>query len=117
MRFLILLLYGGVVYASLLGAAAAAAQSSLDPLPLPAGLARSIPADAQRGVLQRSTQGVATIGGKELRMAPGMQIRDTHNRIVLSDALGQPHLVKYLIDAQGQLFRVWILTAAEAAQP
>lgn len=108
MRALILLL---------LCVAAHAASPPPEPLPLEAGLNRGIPAEAQRGLMQRPTQGVASIGGVPLRMAPGLQIRDTHNRIVLSDSLGQPHLVKYLTDAQGQLFRVWILTGAEAAQP
>jgi len=117
MRSLIPLLVGGAIYAPFFGVSAAAAQPALDPLPLSAALVRSIPAEAERGVMQRPTQGLANIGGTAMRMAPGVQIRDTHNRIVLSDSLSQPHLVKYVTDAQGQLFRVWILTAAEAAQP
>ena len=85
--------------------------------PLSAGLVRNIPAEAQRGVMQKPEQGLARIGSGELRLAPGLQIRDTHNRIVLPATLDQPQLVKYVVDLQGQLFRVWILTAAEAAQP
>ena len=97
--------------------AAQAASPPPEPLPLEAGLNRAIPAEALRGVMQIPSQGVVSIGGVALRMAAGLQIRDTHNRIVLSASLGQAHLVKYLTDAQGQLFRVWILTKAEAAQP
>lgn len=108
MRFLILLF---------LSVAARAAELPPDPPPLASGLARAIPADAQRGLMQKPDQGLVNIGGTALRLAPGAQIRDGHNRIVLSASLSQPHLVKYLTDSQGQLWRVWILTRAEAAQP
>ena len=108
MRALILLLFCVAVHA---------APTPSEPLPLEAGLNRGIPAEAKRGVMQIPSLGVVAIGGVTLQMAAGLQIRDTHNRIVLSATLGQPHLVKYVTDAQGQLFRVWILTRAEAAQP
>ena len=117
MRSLIPLLVGAAIYAAFFGVTSAAAQSAFEPLPLSAAPARGIPAEAHRGVMQRPMQGLATIDGTQLLMAPGVQIRDTHNRIVLSDSLAQAHLVKYMTDAQGQLFRVWILTAAEAVQP
>ena len=102
MRFLILLLCCGLAHAAEL---------------VPAGLARAIPAEARRGVLQAPLAGSATIGGASLSLAPGLQIRDGHNRIVLPASLQEPQLVRYLVDGQGQLARVWILTAAEAARP
>ena len=101
--------------AALACARADAAESPPD-LPLAAGLQRNIPAEAKRGMMQPPDQGLTRIGGTELRLAPGAQIRDTHNRLVLPASLSQPQLVEYVVDNQGQLFRVWILTAAEAAQ-
>ena len=85
--------------------------------PLVAGLARNIPAEAERGLMQLPAQGLVRIGSQDVHLAPGLQIRDTYNRIILSSSLAAPQRVKYLLDAQGQLFRVWILTAAEAQQP
>ena len=83
----------------------------------PVGALRTIPAAARRGVMQPPWQGQTSIDGEQLRLAPGVQIRDRHNRIVLSDSVRQPLPVKYLTDANGQLFRVWVLTAEEAAGP
>lgn len=85
--------------------------------PVPAPALRSIPAQALRGEMQAPTQGLVSIDGVVLRLAPGLQIRDINNRIVLSAALRGATRVKYQTDAQGQLLRVWLLTAAEAAQP
>ena len=86
------------------------------PPPAPAVmLLRSIPQEAVRGEMRPPGAGVAEIGGKQLPMAPGLQIRDTQNRIILSDSVRQPLLVKYLTDSSGALFRVWVLTAEEAA--
>lgn len=81
------------------------------------GSLRTIPAAAQRGQMQPPWQGQTRIDGNELRLAPGVQIRDEHNRIILSDNVRQPVLVKYLTDPNGQVIRVWVLTAEEAAAP
>ncbi|OIR06873.1 hypothetical protein GALL_111230 [mine drainage metagenome] len=81
------------------------------------GTLRTIPAAARRGEMQPPWQGQTSIDGTDLHLAPGAQIRDQHNRIILSDSVRQPLLVKYLTDANGQLFRVWVLTAEEAAAP
>ena len=81
------------------------------------GILRTIPAAAQRGEMQPPWQGQTRIDGTELRFAPGVQIRDQSNRIILSDSIRRPLLVKYLTDPDGQIIRVWVLTAEEAAAP
>ena len=78
---------------------------------------RTLPADAKRATLNGIKDATATIDGKNLRLSPGAQIRDGHNMIVLPTAVPQNLVVKYLLDGQGQVFRVWILSPAEAAQP
>ena len=78
---------------------------------------RTIPGEALRGEMQPPSAGSASIGGKDLRLAPGLQIRDPQNRIILSDTVRQPLLVKYLTDANGQVARIWVLTDGEASRP
>jgi hypothetical protein len=77
---------------------------------------RSIPEDAKRGEM-RHVQGMTLeIDGKPYRLAPGGQIRDASNMIVLPTAVPPGALVKYLADDEGVLRRAWILTPEEAAQ-
>ncbi len=103
----------------LLGAVLCTATPAADAQQAPAamGVFRTIPAAAQRGEMQPPWQGQTRIDGTELRFAPGVQIRDQNNRIILSDSIRRPLLVKYLIDPDGQIIRVWVLTAEEAAAP
>lgn len=80
------------------------------------GQVRSIPKDAERGNIRHLQDMVVQIGGKPLRLAPGAQIRDASNRLVLPTALPAGVPVKYLVDAEGMVRQVWILTPEEAAQ-
>jgi hypothetical protein len=76
---------------------------------------RTIPEQAIRGEMQPPAFGIAEIGGTPFRMAPGLQIRNMQNRIILSDSVREPLSVKYVTDATGALYRVWVLTADEEA--
>jgi len=78
--------------------------------------ARSIPGDAKRGELRHVQDMLVEIDGSRQRLAPGAQIRDTHNRLVLPVSLSRKLDVKYLLDASGMVRRVWILTPEEAKQ-
>jgi hypothetical protein len=91
----------------LCGAAAATAQ----------GVFRSLPEDARRGYLTFVGQNVVTLDSKQMQLAPGAQIRGANNLIVMPAALPGNSLVKYQLDGEGNLFRAWVLTAQEAAQP
>jgi hypothetical protein len=57
---------------------------------------------------------IASINGVAVRLAPGVQIRDQDNRLVLPTAVPPGSQVKYLLDEQGMVRQVWILTPAEA---
>jgi hypothetical protein len=61
--------------------------------------------------------GNAIINGKALPVAPGLQIRDQQNRIILPSMLmGSDMPVLYQMDATGvNVWRIWILTPAEVA--
>lgn len=78
---------------------------------------RSLPPEAKRGLIRHVEAMDVAIDGKRQRLAPGAQIRDAHNMIVLPAALPAEALAKYLVDAQGNVTRVWLLSPEEAARP
>ena len=74
---------------------------------------RSLPAQAKRGEMQHLEDMYVAMNGKRMRLAPGAQIRDESNLIVVPAAVRRAVLVKYTVDAQGDVFRVWILSRQE----
>jgi len=82
-----------------------------------AQVVRSIPAEARRGQIEHVEGPAIRMSGKVMRLSSGAQIRDTSNRIVQPAAVTPRVLVKYMLDAEGNVHRVWILTQQEAAQP
>jgi hypothetical protein len=91
----------------LLACAAGAAQAQL----------RTIPENAKRATMSHIQGMTVEMNGKRTELAAGAQIRDVNNRIVLPTALPAGVLVKFIPDAHGQVWRVWILSPQEAAQP
>jgi pyridoxal biosynthesis lyase PdxS len=59
---------------------------------------------------------IVRIDGRIARLAPGAQIRDIENRLVLPVMLPAGSRVRYTVDAQGLVDKVWILSPAEAAR-
>ncbi len=80
------------------------------------GQTRNIPKDAERGTIRHLQDMVVEIGGKVQRLAPGAQIRDASNRLIVPAAVPAGAPVKYVLDAAGMVRRVWILTPEEAAR-
>jgi hypothetical protein len=85
-----------------------------------AGLAfaqlRTLPADARRGQIRHLQEMIVQIDGKLARLARGAQVRDAHNRVLVPAAIPAGSLVKYTLNAQGEVSAVWILTAHEAGR-
>lgn len=77
---------------------------------------RTIPPDAKRAELRHVQEMIMELDGKRARLAPGAQIRDANNFVVLPVAVPPGSLVKYRADAEGVLTHIWILTPQEAAQ-
>jgi hypothetical protein len=75
---------------------------------------RTIPADAQRAKMSHVQENVVELDGKRTQLAPGAQIRDASNRVIVPTALPSGSLVKYRRDANGLVREVWILTPQEA---
>lgn len=78
---------------------------------------RTIAPEAKRGVMRHVEGMTVEINGKRAQLAAGAQIRDGRNMVVVPAAVPADVVVKYLLDGQGQLSRVWILSPQEAAQP
>jgi hypothetical protein len=77
---------------------------------------RTVPQEAKGGKIEHVQDMIVAIDGVQKRLAPGAQIRDASNRLVLPIALPAGTPVKYLLDPDGMVRRVWILSPQEAAQ-
>jgi hypothetical protein len=95
--------------AALLAAAAAFAQAAHAQL-------RSLPQNAARGEMRHVRDMIVQIGDRTVRLAPGAQIRDAANRIVLPAAVPPGSPVRYTLDRDGAIYRVWILSPQEIAR-
>ena len=78
---------------------------------------RSIPGDAVRATMKPPFQNMAEVGKYTFRLAPGVQIRSTDNRILLPIMIDVELPVRYLLDNNGDLSRVWILSQDEEDLP
>jgi len=78
---------------------------------------RTIPANAQPGTIRHLQGMLVEINGQRVLLAPGAQIRDASNRIVLPSAVPPGAQIRFQLDAQGVPYRIWLLSPAEAAQP
>jgi hypothetical protein len=81
------------------------------------GVFRTLPEDAPRAYLTFLGQNVVALDSKQVRLAPGAQIRGANNLIVMPASLTRRSLVKYQLDGEGNLYRAWVLTREEAALP
>ncbi len=77
---------------------------------------RTIPADAKLGEIRHVNAMLVELDGKPVQLSPGAQIRDPDNRLMLPVSLSGKQSVKYLLDAQGMVHRIWVLTAQERAR-
>lgn len=90
------------------------AQTAGSPL---VAMARSFPADVKRGVLTAPFQHQLQISGKVFNAASGLQIRNERNLIIMPATLQGAFPIRYQFDQSGNVWRIWILTPAEQAEP
>ena len=77
-----------------------------------------IPAEAQRGVIRHLKEMAVAIDNQPVQLAPGAQIRNQQNLIVVPVTLPPDGATAdYILNADGELFRAWLLTPQELAQP
>jgi hypothetical protein len=77
---------------------------------------RTIPKEAQRGELRHLQDMYVELNGKPVQLAPGAQIRDPDNRLVVPTSLVEKSDVRFLVDHTGLVHRVWIMTPLERTQ-
>jgi hypothetical protein len=77
---------------------------------------RVVPRHAERGEMVVLGPMSVQINGQAMTLAPGAQIRNAANLIVMPSAILEPVKVRYLLDPTGAVARVWILSDQEAAQ-
>ena len=80
-------------------------------------MARSFPPDAKKGALTPPLQQPVIIDGVAVRTAPGLQVRNEQNLIVMPNTLQSVVPIRYQLDPMGNVWRIWILSAAEQAAP
>jgi hypothetical protein len=76
---------------------------------------RTIPPQAQPGTLRHVMDLAVELNGRLANLAPGVQIRDADNRMILPASLTETTAVRYLLDDSGHLHRAWILSPQEKA--
>jgi hypothetical protein len=77
---------------------------------------RVLPADAKLGKIHHLQEMVVQIDDQQAVLARGAQVRDAHNRILVPAAIPAGSLIKYTLNAQGEVSAVWILSAQEAGR-
>lgn len=80
-------------------------------------ITRTIPDNTRRATISPLQGMYVSVDGTPALLAPGALIRDHSNLIIVPSALPREGSVaEYALDGNGQVFRVWLLTAEEAAQ-
>jgi hypothetical protein len=87
-------------------------------LALPAlAIERPFPANVLRGKFTPGYFPDITLDGKARQLSPAGRIFNEDNRIEMPAAVrGKDLVVNYTVDSMGNIDRIWILTAEEAAQ-
>jgi hypothetical protein len=76
---------------------------------------RPFPAATKRGIMTPAPHPIVVIDGQNRQLAPGARIWNQDNLIEMPAALRGSNLpVRYTLDSQGDVDRIWILTPEEA---
>ena len=79
-------------------------------------MTRTLPPEAKQGVmLPPLDDGVVVIDGHPLPLAPTAQFRNQQNLIVMPMTIQERKDVVYLADANGAIFRIWMISPTEAS--
>jgi len=75
---------------------------------------RQFSAAAMRGMMTVTAPPEIVMSGTAMRLSPGVRIRGPNNMLLMSGALiGQRYAVNYVLEPQGLVREVWILSQAE----
>lgn len=102
------------IVSTLLGSAVQGLLTPAPPQP-PTGLLRQLPMEAKRGLMYPPANGWVRIDDHNLPFSPGAVIRNQFNMVMPPMMMQSPAWVRYQTDAMGAVYRVWMLSSAEAA--
>ena len=85
--------------------------------PVVTPLVRNFPLGTLTGTLVPPLQDGVLISNKLYGRSAALQIRGTQNLLVLPASLQSEVPVRYQLDMMGNVWRIWILSAAETAAP
>ena len=78
---------------------------------------RRIPDSATRGRIVQIQDTMVEIDGRPMRLSAGAQARSRDNLIIVPTSLPPGAPVKYTLDGNGQIHRIWVLAPEEVAAP
>ena len=77
-----------------------------------------IPEDSRRGVIRQVEEMAVIVDDQPMQLAAGAQIRNQLNLIIVPVAIPREGAwADYILNSDGQVFRVWLLTPDELARP
>ncbi|MDP1526999.1 MAG: hypothetical protein Q8M20_14395 [Rhodocyclaceae bacterium] len=101
------------IVSSIIGSVIEGALAPTPPEPV-MGIVRMLPEEARIGNMLPPAQWQVQIDGKTYPLSHGAQIRNELNMMILPTMVEQPAKVRYLLDYSGAVYRIWILSSAEA---
>lgn len=101
----------GAVVDAISDGASSTTPSSTDNQQIPLTSFASIPAGTKKGTLQSYNGFEMLLDGKACQLAPGAQIRDSNNLLIMPFALQSEVKVRYLQNDDGQLTRAWVVSS------
>ena len=77
-----------------------------------------IPEDSRRGYIRHVEEMAVTVDDKAMQLAAGATVRNQQNLIIVPMSIPREGAwADYMLDRDGQVLRVWLLTPAEFARP
>ena len=74
---------------------------------------RTIPGETKTGTLSPPVGNMIKIDGDEYQLAFNSRIRDERNRIIHTTMIQQQKRVRYTLNAQNQVDKIWFLASSE----
>lgn len=78
---------------------------------------RVFPANTLVAEMTKPVDGYTTLGGNKVAVSVACQIRDVNNLLIVPSMMPAKATVRYQLNVQGELWRVWLLAANERPTP
>ncbi len=101
------------IVSSIIGSVVEGALAPTPPEPA-MSIVRMLPEEARYGKMLPPAQWEVQIDDKTYPLSQSAQIRNELNMMILPTMVEQPVKVRFLLDYSGAVYRIWILSSAEA---